>query len=208
MRIAILRRGGGLLPPRHTCHDLTYACGARVPANRSLQHRHSCRGRVRVTLNGAAAGSSPGQSVMPGKGNDSGLSFGYGTAALGRLKYRTADEARGAADDLGADGVHSHTMDTDGDGESERFFMPAEDHDTLNDSLEEQGLPPKPSMQAMGSDAADPMQMSSDGMNEMMPSSKNSMSADGETMAGDRPDEASMFSLFGDSDDDGEMEIY
>jgi len=160
-----------------------------------------------MTLDGAAAGSSPGESVMPGKGNSS-LPFGYGTAALGRLKYRTEDEARGAADDLGLDDTHSHSMDTDGDGNDERLFMPGENHDSLNDALTQRGLKPKPSKKPMGADGNDPMKMSSDGMSEMFPSSEGSMSTDDDSMAGERPDGMGQFALFGDSDDDGDMEIY
>jgi len=42
----------------------------------------------------------------------------------------------------------------------------------------------------------------------MMPASENSMSADSDGMGGKRPDGSSMFRVFGDSDDDDEMEIY
>jgi len=155
------------------------------------------------------AGSSPAAGVM-GDGSDNGMPFSYGTASFGRLKYGTDDEAERAADDLGLNGIHSHEMDLDGDGDDETIHMPGSDHEKLNKSLDEQGLPPKPGIGAMGSqsDMSDPGMLGSDGMSEMMPSADNEMSDRDETMAGDRPEGASMFSVFGDSDKDGEMEIY
>jgi hypothetical protein len=115
-------------------------------------------------------------------------------------------------------------MDPDNDGMKETFYMPGDDHDELNDSLEERGLPPKPGIKAMGSetdgggmfsssmdmdmDSGDPGKMTSDAMGEMFPGSENKMSKRDDSMAGDRPDGASMFSIYGDSDDDDQMEIY
>jgi hypothetical protein len=141
----------------------------------------------------------------------------FGASRLGRLKYRTAEEARGAADDLGLDDVHSHNMDPDNDGRDERLFMPGKSHDSLNDSLTDRGLDPMPAMGgssgggsgAMKMDNSEPMQMSSDGMSEMFPKKQNAMStSSSDSMAGSRPSGSGMFNIYGDSDDDGDMEIY
>jgi len=129
----------------------------------------------------------------------------YGTFSLGRLKFRTAEEARGAADDLGLDDVHSHTM-----GDGERLFMPGENHGELTDSLTARGLDPMPGKQAMRGDA--PMQTGSDGMAAMTdPDEAADMTLGIGTpsgLIGERGDETGPFNLFGDSDDDGDMEIY
>lgn len=52
---------------------------------------------------------------------------------LGRLRYRTAEEARGAARDLGLTGIHSHQVD------GERIWMPGRNHQMLNDALTRRG---------------------------------------------------------------------
>lgn len=59
----------------------------------------------------------------------------FGTYQLGRLTYRTAEEARGAAADLGLRDVHSMTQD------GERVWMPGRDREALNAALEKAGLP-------------------------------------------------------------------
>lgn len=68
--------------------------------------------------------------------------FKYGAARVGRLTYRTEEEARAAAEELGLDGVHAHQMDHDTDGTSERVAMPGETHSGLNAALEARGLEP------------------------------------------------------------------
>jgi hypothetical protein len=144
---------------------------------------------------------------MPGKDRDGkALPFKYGTAAFGRLKYRTDDEARGAADDLGLSGIHQHSMDVDGDDQSETFFMPGSDHDALNESLDEQGLPPKPGVKAMGSQTGGGMSDSDGG--GMMDMGADDMMPSDDELFGDRPDEASTFQFSGDSDGDDNMELY
>jgi len=158
------------------------------------------------------SGSTPLTGLMPGKGSGNGMPFSYGTAAFGRLKYGTDDEAERAADDLGLDSIHQHSMDLDDDGSDETIYMPGGDHDKLNKSLAERGQPPKPGIKAMGSQSdmssGDAGMLGSDGMAEMMPSKPDKMSNRSETMAGERPEGSSMFRVFGDSDDDDEMEIY
>lgn len=66
--------------------------------------------------------------------------FAFGAASLGRLQYRTAAEARGAARDLGLSSVHSHVVG------GERIWMPGESHATLNRALRRRGRAtvPKP----------------------------------------------------------------
>lgn len=59
----------------------------------------------------------------------------FGTYELGRLKYRTPNEARGAAEDLGLADVHSTRVN------GQTAFMPGSDMADLNDALERQGLP-------------------------------------------------------------------
>jgi hypothetical protein len=128
----------------------------------------------------------------------------YGTYELGRLKYRTAEEARGAARDLGLSGTHSHTMD------GERVFMPGKNHTKLNEALEKQGLAPTP---VPGEGGGGGM------MGGMMDPSKSSIP---DVPEPDMPDpepltdeqEISPGELFGpspmggDEDDDGDMELY
>jgi hypothetical protein len=154
-------------------------------------------------------------------GSNNGMPFAYGTASFGRLKYGTDDEAERAADDLGLDGIHSHEMDLDGDGADETIHMPGADHEKLNKSLDEQGLPPKPGIKAMGSQtmgmggnggpsddrAPDPMPDGFDSGDEVLSGLAPEQSRDS-GLFGDRPDGASMFQFSGDSDDDDEMEIY
>jgi hypothetical protein len=60
----------------------------------------------------------------------------YGTYKHGRLTYRTAEEARGAAADLGLSDVHSHMVD------GSRVFMPGGDHEALNQALQRRGMRP------------------------------------------------------------------
>lgn len=60
----------------------------------------------------------------------------YGTFKHGRLTYRTAEEARGAAEELGLSSVHSYVV------EGERVFMPGADHESLNMALQRRGLQP------------------------------------------------------------------
>lgn len=84
--------------------------------------------------------------------------FEYGTGQLGRLKYRTEGEARAAGDDLGLEGIHSHRMDADDDGQKEDFAMPGKNHNKLNDALSERGLDTTPVPGQMdGSEMGDDM---------------------------------------------------
>ena len=136
----------------------------------------------------------------------------FGTFGLGRLKYRTEKEAKAAGDELGLDDTHSHDMDYDDDGEAETLFMPGADHGQLNDALTDRGLDPKPGKQAMGSQSKmDPMQTGSDGMQAMMDETKReemNLGMGTDDMVGERPEESGPFHMFGDSDKDGDMEIY
>lgn len=59
----------------------------------------------------------------------------YGTYKHGRLSYRTAEEARGAAADLGINDVHPHQVN------GETVFMPGSSCDELNATLDRRGLP-------------------------------------------------------------------
>lgn len=58
----------------------------------------------------------------------------YGTFKLGRLTYRTAQEARAVAEELGLSDVHSQDMS------GEVVFMPGRDMDALNQRLREMGM--------------------------------------------------------------------
>jgi len=129
----------------------------------------------------------------------------YGTFELGRLKYRTAEEARGAARDLGLSGTHSHTMS------GERLFMPGKNHTKLNKALEKQGLPPTPvpgndSSGGMMSGMLDPSGMAEapdvpePDMPEPEPLTDEQEISPGE-LFGPSP-------MAGDEDDDGDMELY
>jgi len=140
----------------------------------------------------------------------------FGTFGFGRLKYRTDDEARAVSEELGLGGIHQHSMDVDDDGSKETFHMPGENHDKLNEGLAERGLDPKPGIKAMGSQTSmgesDPMQTGSDGMAAMTdPDEAADMTLGIGTpsgLIGDRDEETGPFNLFGDSDDDGDMELY
>jgi len=140
----------------------------------------------------------------------------FGTFGFGRLKYRTDDEARAVSEELGLGGIHQHSMDVDDDGDKETFHMPGEDHDRLNEGLAERGLDPKPGIKAMGSQTemskSGPMQTGRDGMAAMTdPDEAADMTLGIGTpsgLVGDRDEETGPFTLFGDSDDDGDMEIY
>jgi hypothetical protein len=68
--------------------------------------------------------------------------FEFGAKSVGRLMYRTEEEAGAAADELGLDGVHAHRTDHDSDGQAERVAMPGENHSGLNAALESRGLEP------------------------------------------------------------------
>lgn len=68
--------------------------------------------------------------------------FEFGAKSVGRLMYRTEEEAGAAADELGLDGVHAHRTDYDSDGQAERVAMPGENHSGLNAALESRGLEP------------------------------------------------------------------
>lgn len=60
----------------------------------------------------------------------------YGTYQYGRLTYRTAEEARAVADDLGLAGVHKHRVD------GELLWMPGQNMERLNQKLQRRGLQP------------------------------------------------------------------
>lgn len=59
----------------------------------------------------------------------------YGTKH-GRLTYRTAQEARAVADELGLTSVHSITKN------SQTMFRPGDDIDDLNAALQAKGMQP------------------------------------------------------------------
>jgi len=79
---------------------------------------------------------------------------------LGRLRYRTAEEARGAARDLGLDGVHQHEVD------GEIIWMPGETHTALNDALRDRGLPPTQMPGGGTSSDLDDLNMTDSGTND------------------------------------------
>jgi hypothetical protein len=123
----------------------------------------------------------------------------YGTR-LGRLKYRTAEEARGAARDLGISGVHSHMMN------GEQVFMPGNDHESLNAALESQGLPPT-KMPGGGKSSSGMTGMLGGGAMDTPPATEALPEAEMEDIEQPQP----MFDLSdltGDRDDDDTMEIY
>lgn len=123
---------------------------------------------------------------------------------LGRLKYRTAEEARGAARDLGISGVHSHMID------GERVFMPGSDHEKLNKALRKQGRPPTkmPGKQDSGAMMNGMMTgMMSDGDETDVVDPEPMMDGDGEVEV-DMPEMMGDSAMFGDEDDDGNMELY
>lgn len=60
----------------------------------------------------------------------------YGTYQYGRLTYRTPNEARAVANELGLDGVHSH------EGSDQLVWMPGNSLQALNRALEQQGMAP------------------------------------------------------------------
>jgi hypothetical protein len=145
MKTARPQRSGSLLPPRHTCHVLTYARCARA--------------RAVYSLDGAAAGSSPGQSLMGGMFGSHG---GSGTDhelfgdATDEFLTDTMSKAEKKADTLGLNGVHSHQH------KDHTHFMPGESHDDLRERL---GIDDGGAM-----DDSEPMQMTSDAMGEMFDS--------------------------------------
>lgn len=63
-------------------------------------------------------------------------SIDFGTYKHGRLTYRTAEEARAVAEELGLSDVHSHMVN------GERVFMPGTDHESLNNALQRRGMQP------------------------------------------------------------------
>jgi len=134
---------------------------------------------------------------------------------LGRLKYRTQEEAEAVADELSLEDTHSHSMDVDGDDEKETFHMPGGGHDKLNKELTERGREPAPAranMRDMDKDKMSeekPMGMSDGGM---FGGDSSMMSMDGGGMFGGGADGMDPDKVFappvGDEDDDGDMEIY
>jgi hypothetical protein len=82
--------------------------------------------------------------IMDSMRNDDGQNFVFGSEEFGRLKFPTEEGARDAADRLDLGGIHRHNMDIDDDGRKEDISMPGNNHDNLNDSLLERGLPPTP----------------------------------------------------------------
>jgi len=173
-------------PGRRILHP-TRASHARA---RNLNHRSNlvqrppCTGMARVQL--------PGQGL-------SSMMNKYGTR-LGRLRYRTAEEARGAACDLGISGVHSHMMD------GQNVFMPGSNHETLNRALESQGLPPT-KMPGGGKSSSGMTGMLGGGAMDTPPATEDLPGTAMEEIEQPEP----MFDLddlTGDRDDDDTMEIY
>jgi len=70
----------------------------------------------------------------------------YGTYTYGRLTYRTANEARAVAEELGLSSVHQH------EAGGELVWMPGDNMQDLNAALQAMGLPPvsPPSQQGGG----------------------------------------------------------
>jgi hypothetical protein len=159
--------------------------GSLQPNARPTRVRAVCI--TRPTISGRAAQVSrrfeSGGSVSPMKQ--------MGTK-LGRLKYRTAPEARAVADELGISGSHSHRMS------GEKIHMPGRDHETLNKALESRGLPPT---RMPGGDSGGMM-------GGMMGGSSAEAMPDPVADIEDPEPVFDLDSLTGDRDDDDNMEIY
>jgi hypothetical protein len=161
----------------------SYARARNLDRQSNLLKRPPCTGVARVRL--------------PGRGLSSMMNK-YGTR-LGRLKYRTAEEARGAARDLGISGVHSHMMD------GQKVYMPGSDHESLNRALEQQGLPPT---QMPGDKGSSGMSgLLGGGSMDTPPGSEGMPAADMEDIEQPEPI-FDIEDLTGDRDDDDSMEIY
>lgn len=120
-------------------------------------HTARCvRGRAVSTLDGATAGSSPGQSLMGGMfGSHGGSSTDHELFGDATDEFLTdsRSKAEQKADELGLDGVHSHQH------KDHTHFMPGKSHDDLRDRL---GIDDGGMM-----DDSDPMQTGSDAMSDL-----------------------------------------
>lgn len=133
--------------------------------------------------------------------------YKFGTK-MGRLQYRTSEEASKVAKEMGLSGTHSHTRD------GERVHMPGTNHKKLNSALEQRGLPPTPvpgegggMMGGMmgGGGGNDDLLPDTEPVDVDVPDPEPMMSSDME-MEIDIPGDGGM--LAGDEDDDDQMELY
>lgn len=178
------------------------SCSHTPPGRRILHPTRASHARARTLNQRFGADQRPpctgvARVRLPGRGLS--MMNKYGTR-LGRLKYRTAEEARGAARDLGISGVHSHMMN------GEQVFMPGSDHETLNRALKQQGLrPTKMPGESKGSSGM--TGLLGGGAMDTPPRSEGMPEAEMDDIEQPEPI-FDIEDLTGDRDDDDSMEVY